>query len=304
MDPEPAAPPVGRRSGHVALVIVQLCFGLFPVYGILAMDPEVGFDALGVASWRILAGALILGAIAFLRFGRRALPPRREWGLLLACAVLGIVLNQGLFLLGLHRSTATNAGLVMCLIPVFTFVLAALARQETFRWVRAVGVLVALLGTAPLFLGQGAELLGEHSLGNALMALNTLSYSAYLVVSKPLSSRYPALLVMAWVYLFSLPFLPLFLARAHMLPADIDSTRVWASLAYVVVFATLLGYLLNVYALARVRASTTAIYVYMQPLITGAAGAWILGEELGPGTLRAAVLLFAGIALVSHRRAR
>ena len=115
-------------QGHLALVVVQLCFGLFPVYGILAMDPEVGFDPLGVASWRILAASVILLAIAALRYRGRLIPPRREWGLLFACALLGIVLNQGFFLLGLARSTAINAGLVMCLIPVFTFVLAAALR--------------------------------------------------------------------------------------------------------------------------------------------------------------------------------
>ena len=288
-------------AGHAALVVVQLCFGLFPVFGLLAMDPAHGFEALGVASWRILGGTLALGLLGAWRHGRDYLPPRAEWGKLLLLALFGIVLNQGLFLIGLSRSTATNAGLIICLVPVFTFTVAALARQEVFQWTRALGVAFALAGTAPLIFSGGAEFLGDYAFGNLLMVANALCYSIYLVLSKPLTARYPALLVIAWVYLFSVPFVPLFLARGSMAPAPGATAAVWGSLAYVLVFATVLGYLLNVFALARVRASTTAVYVYVQPLITGVASYYLLEERLSPGMLRAAVLLFIGIALVSRR---
>lgn len=285
----------------MALVAVQLCFGLFPILGKVAMNPEVGFEALGIASWRILFGALVLSVLAFAVYRKRCLPPRREWGLLLACAMLGVVFNQALFLHGLQLSTAINVGLITCLIPVFTFVIAACVGLEKFHWVRALGVLVALAGITPLFLGQGAEIVGQYGLGNALLVLNTLSFAAYLVVSKSLTSRYPALLVITWVYVFSLPSLPFFVARTSLLPADVHSVTAWASLGYILVFATVVSYLLNAFALARVRASTTAVYVYLQPMITGVAGYWLLEEEIGDGMLRAAVMLFLGIALVTRR---
>jgi len=290
-----------RRNGHLALIAVQLCFGLFPILGKVAMNPEVGFSALGIASWRMLFGALVLSVLAAIIYRRGCLPPRSEWGLLLACAMLGIVFNQGLFLKGLDLSTAINAGLITCMIPVFTFVIAVCVGQEVFSWVRALGVLLALVGIMPLFLEQGANMLGQYGLGNALLLLNTLSFAAYLVVSKKLTARYPALLVIAWVYVFSLPFLPFFVASTSLLPADVNSVSVWASLGYILVFATVVSYLLNAFALARVRASTTAIYVYLQPVITGVAGYLLLHEELSSGMLRAAIMLFVGIALVTRR---
>jgi len=57
---------------------------------------------------------------------------------------------------------------------------------------------------------------------------------------------------------------------------------------------------LNIYALSVLSASTTAVYIYMQPLITASASAWILQEELTPAMLISAVLVFAGIWLVVH----
>ena len=83
----------------------------------------------------------------FISCGRRGLYP----GLFL-CALLGVVLNQVLFLEGLSRSTAVNAGLLMPLIPVYTFLVAWIARQERFSALRGLGILIAFSGTTYLLL--------------------------------------------------------------------------------------------------------------------------------------------------------
>ncbi len=290
----------GRAAGHVALWGVQLCFGLFPVFGSIAMRPGQGFDPFAVAVWRFLAGALCLGLLALALHGRRARIARADVPLFLFCALLGISANQAFFLGGLQRSTPLNAGLLICLIPVFTFVVAVIARQERFDWVRATGVGIALVGSLPLFLGRGAELLGEHAFGNLLMAANGLCYAVYLVLARPLTRRYPPLVVVAWMYVLSLVSLPAFAWGRPLGPA-VSSAATWGSLAYVLVFATVVAYLLNTFALSRVRASTTAFYIYAQPVITAIASALLLDEAFQPGMGRAALALFVGIALVTRR---
>lgn len=290
--------PPGLLAGHLALVAVQFCFGLFPIFALWAFA-EGAFTPFGVAGWRMLAGALVLGAIAFGVHGRGALPTARDLPLLCACSLLGVTFNQGLYLQGLSRSSAVDAGLVMALIPVFTFSIAALVRQERFRPLRAVGVVIALLGTLPLLSLQGIDLEPARRLGNLLMVLNALSYSAYLVLSRPLAQRYPPLVLIAWVYVLALPAVPIFAWNENLFP--LATPRAYWSMGFIIVFATILGYLLNVFALSRLRASTTATYVYSQPLITGLAGTWFLGEKLSASTLQAAAFIFCGIYLVSRR---
>jgi drug/metabolite transporter (DMT)-like permease len=192
-----------------------------------------------------------------------------------------------------------DSGVVLSLIPVFTFALAMLARQEPFRLSRAAGIAVALAGVSLLTAGAG-ELSGSHRLGNVLMVSNALSYSIYLVLSRGLAQRYPPVVTIAWVYACALPAVPVFLAGATPWPADADA-RAWWSLAFILAFPTVLAYLLNVFALSRLRASTTAVYVYGQPLITGSAAVAWLGEELPFATLGAAALVFTGLYLVARR---
>jgi drug/metabolite transporter (DMT)-like permease len=255
---------------------------------------------LGVLSWRLVGGAVAIGGLAVLAYGRGVIPARGDLTRAFVGALLGVGINQGLFLIGLSRSTPMNAGLVMAMIPVFTFALAAAVGQERFSPSRAVGFGIALAGMLPLLFGGGIGHLGAYGLGNLFMVANALSYSGYLVVTKPLTRRYPSLVVIAWAYVFSLVCLPVAAVGQKVLP-DPGFTAAWWSLGYIVVFPTVLGYLLTMFALTRLRASTTAFYVFFQPLVTGV-GSWLaFGERPSHYMLVAATALFVGVWLVARR---
>ncbi|MBK7645526.1 MAG: DMT family transporter [Planctomycetes bacterium] len=305
----------GEVGAHLALSAVQLFFALFPVFGKLAFAGGV-YTPLAVGSARILFGALSLGVLALALHGSRALPPRRELPRIFGLAILGVAANMTLYLEGLKRSTAGNATLMICLIPVFTFTIAVLLGHETFGRRRVVGLLLALCGAAVLVFGGQAELGGEHTLGNVLIALNCLGYAAYLVLVRPLAQRHPPLAVISWMFVASLPWLPLMLWRDHVtrgaaefslravLLPEAASTRALLAIGFIVIFPTTLAYLFNVYALSRVRASTTAVYIYSQPLGTAVAAWLVLDERVTPLMGVSAALLFPGIWLVSRPAAK
>jgi drug/metabolite transporter (DMT)-like permease len=296
---EPAPPDAHahRRRvlhGHLALLAVQVCFGFFPIFGKLAFD---GFSPRAVAAWRFLVGGLALGALAWARHGRAMIPRREDLLRLQVCSLLGVVINMVVFLEGLERSTAVNAGLLMPVIPVYTFAIAVAVGQERFRLRRGAGILLALAGTLFLLFQKGPDLSSEHLTGNLLIVVNTLSYSLYLVVSKPLLRRYPPFVVIAWVFLLSIWSIPLFARGETFLPPE-ASAGAWLSLTYILVFPTLIAYLLNTFALSLVTASTTATYILLQPLIAVTAGVLVLGEPFLPGTGFAAAVILAGVWLV------
>lgn len=283
-----------RAQGYGALIVVQIAFGLFAIFGKWAF---VDFAPEVIVGWRIVFGSAALAAVVLLRQGRRALPTLPDLGLLALLSLAGVAVNMLLFLEGLERSTAINAGLIMPTIPVFTFGVAVLVGHERFRWTRGLGILIALFAALALAFGRGADLSGSTRTGNLMMVANAFSYSLYLVFSRPLVARYGPLAVTAWVFVLSLWTVPLFAADAAWIPAG-ASTRSWASLGYILLFPTLVAYFLNAYALARVAASTTAVFIFLQSLITVFAAILMLGEELTTRTLVCGALVFAGTALV------
>ncbi|MBI4500012.1 MAG: DMT family transporter [Gemmatimonadetes bacterium] len=286
-------------TAHLALAGAQIIFGLLPVIAHAVFAPG-GLSPLAVGAWRVVAGSVVLFSLATAMYGRAVLPGRGDVARFVVAACLGVGLNQALYLEGLARSTPFNATLVMCLIPVFTFALATAVGLERFSVTRLAGVLIALAGTLPLLLDRGLTALGPYGLGNLLMVANTLSYSGYLIVSKPLVRRYPPIVVIAWSYALSLPFVPYFVWGERLAPLP-GHAAAWWSLGYIIVFPTVIAYLFNMFALARVQASTTAIYIYAQPLITGLASWVALGERPTRPMLLAVPALFAGIWLVSRR---
>jgi drug/metabolite transporter (DMT)-like permease len=287
-----------RAQGVVALLFVQLFFGLFPLFGKLAFG---SFAARSVAAWRIAVGGLVLGVVAALVHGRRFLPERGDLPRLALCGLLGILLNMLLFLEGLQRSSAIHVALLLPLIPVFTLIVAIVARQERFDLPRALGMAVAFFGAGLVLFERGGRLGSDHTLGNLLVVANELCYAIYFVLLRPLLAKYPPLVLTAWVFLLSAWSIPLLLGAEAPLVPEGAPTEAWLAILYIVIFPTIFTYLLNSFALVRVSASTAASFIFLQPMITVVGALWWLDEALPQHFVLSTLLTFGGVWVVARR---
>src|SRR5262249_13570230 len=147
------------------------------------------------------------GAAVFQMFTRTTglLRPvaKRDHMWLALLSVLGVALNQTLYLIGLRSTSPTSASLLNVSIPVFTATLAALLRQAKLS-VRTV------LGLA-LACGGVTYLTGVRSVdrGALIIALNCLCYSAYIVLSRRIILRLGAFTAVTWIFTWaSVLFVP------------------------------------------------------------------------------------------------
>ena len=283
------------RQTRALLLLTQVCFGVFPVLGKLALQ---AFEPRAILVWRLLAASSVMLALALARHGRAALPAARDLGALLVLSVLGVMVNQLLFLEGLQRSTAVNAGLLMTVIPVATVAVAVLLGQERLTLRRQSGMLLSAAGVAWLFVHRGAEIGGRTRTGDLMLTANAVSYSTYLVLAKPVLRRLPQLVVIAWVFVFAALIVPWFALDVAWVPAGAGRLH-WLALGGVLLFPTLLAYLLNTIVLARTRASTTAAYVLLQPFVSALLALLWLGERPEPGVWVTGAAVVAGLWLVS-----
>lgn len=281
----------------VALLLVQLFFAVSAVIGKIAMK-EV--TPLVLASFRAVFGALGLALAERLLVKERAPLTARERGTLLLLSVLGVVANQTLFLTGLGKTTATNATLLVTTIPIFTLVFAMLARVEKPRLRRLLGVPVALSGVLLLVDWSHVSFGTGTGAGDLFIVANCLSYSLYLVLARDILSRRPAITVTSAIFVYgALPILLLSASDLRRFDPRPLSTGAWLSIACVVVFGTILAYFLNAWALARVSASTSAVFIYVQPLVGGLLAWPVLHERPGARVLAAGAVIFLGVALTT-----
>ena len=304
---EPTAAEARRRRVHglVALVIAQMGFGGFPVFVKLAVDAGAGFSPRALIAWRLFGGALVLVPLAALSHRRRFWPARSDWGRLFACSLLGIVVNQVLAVEGAARTHAIHAGVLFTTIPVFTYLVAVIARQERWAPRRGVGIGLALAGALVLLVGRfgGNEATAAAVApvtGSVMIVANCLSYSIFLVIARPLLARLPMLVVMAWLFVLALWVTPFVTSGVDLWPETASAGAIQGLLGLVFV-VTIFAYLANTFALARVSASTTAVFVYIQPVFAIAGASLVLGERIGLDAVVSIALLFAGIGLVIRR---
>jgi drug/metabolite transporter (DMT)-like permease len=283
---------------HVVLLLSQV---LLATLGIAAKLALRELPAPALVLLRVTGAALILVLLLGRRMG--PLPSRSDLTRLAVYSLLGVVLNQLLYAQGLAFTTAINANILITTIPVFTLGIAVLARTERATPAGLAGLALALAGALMLVGPHGVDLSDRFALGNLMILLNALSYSAYLVLSKDMLRHYPPLAVTTWVFVFGV---------VGVLPvgvwslAEVDlanlSTRAWLLVLYIILVPTVASYWLSMWALQRARSSIVAVYVYIQPVVTVLIAPAVLGERLGLEGILAAVLIFLGIALVTLSR--
>jgi drug/metabolite transporter (DMT)-like permease len=159
---------------------------------------------------------------------------------------------------------------------------------------------VAAAGIAYLIVEKGVDLSSEAFVGNLLFLGSATSYSLYLVVSRPLLKDLPPVVATAWIFVGSSWTVPFIMFGNSFVSLGVSDA--WWTLPWIIIFPTVLTYLLNLYAMVRVPSSVIAFYVFLQPLITATAGVALLSEELTTGVWVAAPCVFLGMLLVMPRR--
>jgi len=281
---------------HGALIIVQLLFGANYVIAKFAFR-EV--SPLGLVAIRAWGAALILGLALRLR-RRDPEAPRftpREYGELFFYSLLGISINQAAFLEGLSRSSATNAALILVMIPVLTLAFAILLRRERPTVLGAVGIATGVAGALLIIVPSGGVTLSATAVtGNLLLLLCASSYSLFLVLARRILTRHDALTVVVLMFLMAAVTLsPFGFTGVRDVAAHGLTAAGWASVGFVTVGATAAPYLLNSWALGRAKSSVVAVYVLLQPVVAAVMGRVFLDERLGANAAVAAVLIVGGV---------
>ncbi|HYF38966.1 MAG TPA: DMT family transporter, partial [Gemmatimonadales bacterium] len=274
---------------------------------------QILFASLAIAGRFVLpqfpAGALVcfrvLGATAVLLLVNAAtgggwIRDRRHLLRLAVLGLLGIAANQSLFLYGLRHTTAINATILVTTVPVFTVLGSVLTGREPASRLMFAGVALAGAGAVYLIGPDRISFAPDVALGNALIVLGMICYAAYFVYSKSVVRHYPPITVSFYVMLFaSVGVLPLGIgSMASMRFTEVSST-VWWWVGYIVVFPTILTYLLNIWALQRVSSSLVAGYIYLQPLFAALVAPLVLdNEHLTARAAVAGLAIFIGLGLV------
>ena len=256
---------------------------------------------------RFVVSVLVLGAIYWVRCRRRGVSPlddlrKAPWHV----AGLGLLANFGYqagFILGIDRTTAGAAALLIASSPIWTAVIGHVLGIDRLRAWGWGGLAVSLAGVVLVVLGRQQDVDAETS-GVVLMLVAAAAWGLFTVLSRPvLRDGVSPMGLTVWGQTLAMPGI-VALGIPGLAETDWPALG-WPEVAAVVYSGGLsigLAYVLWNESVRVVGPSRTAAYSNAVPFIGLLSGVWFLGEPLRAVQIAGGALIVLGLVVL--RRAR
>ncbi len=261
-----------------------------------------------VSPWTLITLRFAFGVVILLfavwQLRQFKLVGARDFLLLAFLGIIAISFHQALQATGLTMTTAGSMAWLVGMTPVFTALLAWLFLRESFGAVRVLGIVIAFAGailvvTKGLFTAETLRL--PSTLGDGLALASALNWSVFSVISKPVLRRLPPTLMMAYVMTLGwLAILPVWGATQGWNEIANLTAPGWIAIAFLGIFCSGIAYIFWYDALAHIDASQVAAFIYLEPLVTMALAAIVLGEPITLITLLGGMTIILGVYLVNR----
>jgi len=283
----------------IAAAIAVLIWGGTPIATRIAVDT---IDPAMVGMLRTLLAALL--APLLLLALKLPVPAGNGTRPLLAFAGLcAFVLFPILFSVGLDFTTASHAGLILAMQPVFTALAAHTVERSAPSWRWVAGAALAAAGTFALvhFRIGIADGTADSWIGDLLILAAGFTASIGYVGGGRAARRFPALGVTLWgLVIGGLALLPLFLWRAGSVDWGTATVSSWSAVAYLAFAVSSLGYLLWYWALAKGGIARIGTLQFLQPVASLVLAVIILNEAMTLPLAACAAVVLAG-TILAHR---
>ena len=290
--------------GHLA------CFMAYAIFGfniIVCKDLTAGrlISPLAIFTLRSVGAGALFWLISL--FTPKEKVEKKDYVRIFAASMLGFFVCQVTFLMGIPHITPMDCSVLSAISPIYTMIIAAIVLKEPITWQKAGGVIISFAGIIYLIVSRSSAAgTAETSLFGILMLIfNSLSFSMYLGIFKPLISKYSVVTFMKWIFLFafvvSAPFSAWEIATLDL--SAIPAIQL-AELAYLIFCATFITYFLIPVGQKRIRPTLVSMYSYVQPIIAIAISITVGMEMLTWQKVIAAIMVFGGVVVVSYSKSR
>lgn len=205
---------------------------------------------------------------------------------------------------GVRLTTASEAGLMIALIPVFVTLLAIFALREIPSLLQSFFILLSVLGVIFIVLSGDKMSSSNQILGFLALFGAVLAAAFFNILSRNLSKRFsPAELtfVMMWTGALFFTFLALFEPGSiGALAAALKLKFVWTGVLYLGVFSSVLAFFGINYALSKLEASRAAVFNNLSTIVSVLAGVFFGHEPFLWYHFVGGILILTGVWGTNH----
>ena len=280
------------RLGQASALITIL------IWGTTFISTKVLLTALSpieILFLRFVIGYLALWLAAPRRF---VLTDHKQEGWFAAAGLCGVALYYGFENLALSMTQASNVGVIISIAPFFTVLFSAVFLKQKRPGLRFfLGFLMAMAGIMLISFNQQAVEI--HPLGDGLAVIAAMIWAIYCLISRKISELgYNVLLTTRRTFFYGLLLmLPLVMTQFSADFQIMSEPSVLLNLVFLGLGASALCFVTWNYAVGILGSVKTSVTIYIVPVITAVASAWVLHEPLTPRVILGLGLTLGGLLL-------
>lgn len=261
--------------------------------------------ALQLAAIRqFIAGILY---ISFFLFKKAPWPKGKQWKTILILSILNFALSNGLSTWGVKYISSGLGAIIGAIVPLW-IVIISLFRGERLARLAILGLVVSFGGVCVIFYDHLHDFLEPNfRFGIILSLIATLTWAFGTLYTKKKAATFNPYFSLGLQMFISSIFLFAYTgATGTSVSLDSIPAISWWSIAYLIIFGSILTFIAFIYALQNLPAEISSIYSYINPIIAVILGAIIFGESLNAAIAIGGTVTLTGLYIVNYsmRKAR
>lgn len=284
-----------KAAPHLAAVVTMIFWGLSYLstrYVISDIAPTLA------VIYRFGLASLILFLLLKLKRKRLSILPQDRRKLFLA-GLTGVALNFTLENLGVKYTSTANVALLVATIPAITLVFENKRLNRKTGWKETIGILISIAGIGLISL-SGARGFTISLFGDAMVLLSSFAWAFYTSLLSDLEGNYESLEITLYTNVYgAICMLPTLLFTGIQIPGRLAVFHLF----YLVIFCSLIAYVLYIWALKQLGGIRINTYINIQPVVGLAASVFLLKEPLTLPKLLGAVIIIIGVWIVNQAMA-
>lgn len=284
---------VSSKVNAIGLPILALCWVSF-FWGTTWIASKEGvkhMPALQLAAIRQFIGGFLY--IAFFLVKKTPWPKGKQWKTIIILSILNFVLSNGLSTWGVKYISSGLGAIIGAIVPLW-IVIITFFRGERLARLTVIGLIISFGGICVIFYDHLSDfMIPDFRFGIILSLIATLTWAfGSLYTKKKAASFNPYFSLGLQMFISSILLFAYNGATGTSVSLSAIPAISWWSIAYLVVFGSVLTFIAFIYALQNLPAEISSIYAYINPIIAVLLGAVIFGE-----TLNAAIAIGGGVTL-------
>jgi len=259
-------------------------------------------DPITLTCLRLQLAACIMLGIYFTRRERQPLKLSDAWPFLYL-GFFGVVVNQGLFTIGLNYTTSNHSAVLIAIGPIIILLLARALKLEMLTAAKVAGMAISFVGVYLLETEQGSPANSPLLMGDIITLGGVVGFSAYAVLGKRIVAQYDAIAMNTFnCVAAALLLLPLTIRQCLHLDWRSVALSGWLGMAYMAVGSSVAAYTIFYWVLRYMTASRVGAVSYFQPVVVILLSIAFLGDRPSRMLLEGTALVLLGVFLAERGR--